>query len=74
MKNSGKKQIGKAIFDFTSGQRVKIKGICVEEEDGQIEIKPVKKIPIDYSVLDELYDEIDWLLDYIKELEGEVKC
>ena len=59
-----------AILNFEVGQRTNIEGICVEEKGGQIEIRPRKKIPIDYSALDELYDEIDWLLDYIKELEG----
>ena len=62
---------GNAIFNFEVGQRAKIKGICLEEKDNQIEIRPIRKIPIDYSVLDDLYDEIDWLHDYIKELERE---
>ena len=59
-----------AIFNLKTGQRYVMKGICIEEKDGQMEIKPIEAIPIDYSALDELYDEIDWLLDYIKELEG----
>jgi len=53
MKNSGKKQIGKemkAVFDSTPGQRVKVKGICVEEEDGRLEIKPAK-FKADYDFL-----------------------
>jgi len=60
-----------AIFNFKPRQRAKIKGICIEEKDGQIEIRPIKKIPIDYGVLDRVYERIDWLLEYIKEMEAD---
>jgi len=39
-----------AIFNFKPRQRAKIKGICVEEKEGQIEIKPAK-FKADYDFL-----------------------
>jgi len=60
-----------SVFNFELGSRAKIKRIRVEEKNGQIEVRPRKKIPVDYSVLDKVFDDMDFLLGYIKELERE---